>query len=112
PRGDLFHWVPVLNRFDEIFEAKCKEYELDQDCPKLCEMITKDKDLVSSCLKFTHLLLEHCANRSIYSSSNRIFQLINSPTVEVRLCALEVGLSLAERYVQTNSNKYSASKPV
>lgn len=112
PRGDLFHWVPVLNRFDEIFEAKCKEYELDQDCPKLCEMITKDKDLVSSCLKFTHLLLEHCANRSIYSSSDRIFQLINSPTVEVRLCALEVGLSLAERYVQTNSNKYSASKPV
>lgn len=24
PRGDLFHWIPLLNRFDEIFEQKSK----------------------------------------------------------------------------------------
>ena len=112
PRGDLFHWVPALNRFDEIFETQVKKYELDQEHPKLQEMDKKDQELLVACLQFTHLLLEHCANRSIYSSSERIFQLINSPTIDVRLSALEVGVSISERYVQTSSNKYSAPKPV
>ncbi|CUM53216.1 unnamed protein product [Debaryomyces tyrocola] len=112
PRGDLFHWVPALNRFDEIFETQVKKYELDQEHPKLQEMDKKDQELLVACLQFTHLLLEHCANRSIYSSGERIFQLINSPTVDVRLSALEVGVSISERYVQTSSNKYSAPKPV
>ena len=30
PRGDLYHWIPVLNRFDHILELFNKEYGLDQ----------------------------------------------------------------------------------
>ncbi|CAO3595637.1 unnamed protein product [Absidia cylindrospora] len=29
PRGDLFHWVGVLNRFDAILQRICDEYKLD-----------------------------------------------------------------------------------
>lgn len=112
PRGDLFHWVQVLNRFDEIYETRIKSYGLDQEYPKLQDMSPGDQDLLVSCLDFTHILLEHCANRSIYSSSERVFQLINSPSIDVRLSALEVGVSISERFVQTSSNKYSAPKPV
>ena len=30
PRGDLYHWIPLLNRFDHILELFVKEYKLDQ----------------------------------------------------------------------------------
>lgn len=112
PRGDLFHWVPVLNRFDEIFESVIKQYELDQEFPKLQEMTAEEVDLLVHCLKFTYTLLDHCANRSIYSSSERVFQLLLSPSIDIRLAALEVAVCIGERYVQSNSNKYSAPKAV
>lgn len=112
PRGDLFHWVPVLNRFDEIFESSIKQYELDQEFPKLQEMTANEVELLVHCLKFTYTLLDHCANRSIYSSSERVFQLLLSPSVDIRLAALEVAVCIGERYVQSNSNKYSAPKSV
>ncbi|KAK0635031.1 hypothetical protein B0T17DRAFT_27906 [Bombardia bombarda] len=28
PRGDLYHWIPLLNRFDNILEAICATYDL------------------------------------------------------------------------------------
>ncbi|CAG8807424.1 14954_t:CDS:2, partial [Gigaspora rosea] len=28
PRGDLFHWIGVLNRFDTMLENICKNYNL------------------------------------------------------------------------------------
>ncbi|KAL8872238.1 MAG: hypothetical protein Q9174_002099 [Haloplaca sp. 1 TL-2023] len=28
PRGDLYHWIPLLNRFDTILERFCQEYGL------------------------------------------------------------------------------------
>ncbi|CUM63479.1 uncharacterized protein PRCAT00001054001 [Priceomyces carsonii] len=110
PRGDLLHWVSVLNRFDKIFEEQIKKYALDQESPELKIIEEQDQELLSSCLQFTHSLLEHCANRSIYASSHRIFQLINTCTVDIRLKALEVAVSLGERYSQTNSSKYAAPK--
>jgi E3 ubiquitin-protein ligase HUWE1 len=30
PRGDLYHWIPALNRFDRIMELLIDEYELDK----------------------------------------------------------------------------------
>lgn len=112
PRGDLFHWVSLLNRFDEIFEQIIKEYELDQEFPKLREIPQKQAELLISCLNFTYVLLDHCANRSIYSSSERAFHLINATNIDVKLAALEVAVSLSERFVQTSSSKYAAPKAV
>src|SRR5580700_9634785 len=31
PRGDLYHWIPLLNRFDRILELFSQEYGLKDD---------------------------------------------------------------------------------
>lgn len=112
PKSNLFHWIPLLNRFDEVFEHYISEYGLDEEFTKLRVMKPEHADILVSCLQFTYLLLEHCANRSIYSSSDRIFHLLNTATIDVRLHALQVAVMLGERYLQTNSSKYSSPKPV
>src|SRR6186713_212228 len=30
PRGDLYHWIPLLDRFDAILEQFISEYKLDE----------------------------------------------------------------------------------
>ncbi|RLV95953.1 putative E3 ubiquitin-protein ligase TOM1 [Spathaspora sp. JA1] len=112
PRGDLLHWIPVLNRMDQIFEDMIKKYGLNEEHVKLQIISSQDQQLIIACLNFTQTLLEHCADRSIYSSSERIFDLINTPTVDVRLNALKVAVCIAEKFAQNSTNKYSASKLV
>lgn len=112
PRGDLLHWIPVLNRFDEIFEEKIKKYGLDQEYPILQVFSNEDQTIVIACLQFTWMLLEHCADMQLYASSDRIFDFLNTPTVDVRLKALEVGVLIGEKYVQTFSHNYVASSAV
>ncbi|KAK6458615.1 E3 ubiquitin protein ligase TOM1 [Scheffersomyces xylosifermentans] len=112
PRGDLLHWVPVLNRIDEVLEEKIKKYSLDQEYPGLQLFSPEDEELVCACLKFTFTLLDHCSDRSIYSSKERIFALINTPTIEVRLNALHVAVLISEKYCQSNSERYGAHKSV
>lgn len=112
PRGDLFHWVALLNRFDELFEAQIKKYGLEEDHPRLQELDAADAELLSTCLQFSLVLLDHCSNRSIYSSSDRIYSLLNVCSIDVRLHVLEMAVYLGERYLQTTSSRYSASKPV
>lgn len=111
PRGDLITWVKLLNHFDDIFEKKIAHYGLDATYPKLVVMSSDDSNLLSACLDFSNMLLEHCFNRSIYGSSERIYQLILTPTIDVRLAALEVAVRLGERYVgSTYIKKYCAPK--
>lgn len=112
PRGDLIHWIPLLNRFDEIFEQKIEKYGLDKDNVKLLLVSPEDERLIVSCLQFTYILLDHCFDKQVYSSSERIYALINSSSLEIRLRALEVGIVLAEKFVQTTSSRFSAPKPV
>ena len=111
PRGDLFHWIPLLNRFDEIFEQKIEKYGLDKEYVKLLLVSSEDEHLIVSCLRFTYILLDHCFDKQVYSSSERIYALINSSSLEIRLRALEVGIVLAEKFVQTTSSRFSAPKP-
>ncbi|KAK3315071.1 hypothetical protein B0H66DRAFT_481141 [Apodospora peruviana] len=128
PRGDLYHWIPLLNRFDNILESICATYELhdsfqarDFGCDillntgasveycdeqpwskeRLLELGYKedgDCQLVVSVLKFTRMLLEHCGNRSIYASSSHLNDLLNTSYNCIVFATLEVGLELAQRY--------------
>ena len=44
PRGDLYHWIPLLDRFDHFLEAFNKEYGLDkgpQQQPFACRLLQK-----------------------------------------------------------------------
>ncbi|KAH8811575.1 hypothetical protein F5884DRAFT_876864 [Xylogone sp. PMI_703] len=124
PRGDLYHWVPLLNRFDEILELFCKTYKLDQG-PQTRdfgrELLTSevepkngkpaeqhagplpfgedgDRELVEAILDFSRMLLENCGNRSIYASSSHLNNLLNTTSLSLLQSALLLGSLLAQRY--------------
>ncbi|KLU81642.1 E3 ubiquitin-protein ligase ptr1 + RNA transporter 1 [Magnaporthiopsis poae ATCC 64411] len=127
-RGDLYHWIPLLNRFDSILECFCATYHLS-DGPQArdftCEVLLNkgapveycddrtwtqadlqalgygqdgDSALIVTILKFSGKLLEHCGNRSVYSSSAHLNDLLNSTSLVVLRATLEVGMELAQRY--------------
>ncbi|KAG7422002.1 E3 ubiquitin-protein ligase TOM1-like [Fusarium oxysporum f. sp. rapae] len=127
-RGDLYHWIPLLNRFDSILEHFCATYKLNEGpqtrdfgCDVLLnqdqestfgterrwstEELTDlgfssngDQQLVEVVLRYTRMLLEHCGNRSIYASSAHLNDLLNTTSLSVLIATLEVGSELAQRY--------------
>lgn len=127
-RGDLYHWIPLLNRFDSILGQFCKTYSLHGG-PQAREFGTDlllnrvkgtpfsgekewdakelevlglapygDMLLIEAVLRFTRMLLEHCGNRSIYASSAHLNDLLNSTSLSVVVATLQVGSELAQRY--------------
>lgn len=127
PRGDLFHWIPLLNHFDNVLETFCKIYKL-QEGPQTIdfgrELLKRgqnletvkeqtaeetesmeanfaedgDREVVESLLNFSRMLLENCGNRSLYSSSLRLNDLLNSTSLSLLECTLLLGGQLAQRY--------------
>ncbi|KAI2473451.1 hypothetical protein F4781DRAFT_427465 [Annulohypoxylon bovei var. microspora] len=125
PRGDLYHWIPLLNRFDDVLESFCSHYNLNEgpqtrdfSCEVLGASSTSDQEksnepqdlselgygkdgdvkLVVAILKFTQMLLDHCGNRSIYASSSHLNDLLNSTDFVIVCATLRVGVELAQRY--------------
>ena len=71
---ELYHWVSVLDKFDEILGKACSTveghtwyYRVDED--------TKIRDLVLGILNFTALLIEYSCSRHIY---NRFVKALNN----------------------------------
>lgn len=113
PPGDLLHWIRVLNLFDDIFEKQIAHYDLALPHPKLAEIAPDDAHLLVACLRFSAMLLDHCTNRNIYASADRVFHLINAYTIDVKLAALEVAYFLGERYFQlSRAKRFAAPKEV
>jgi E3 ubiquitin-protein ligase HUWE1 len=127
PRGDTYHWIPVLNRFDRILELFNQEYGLcdgpqmqpfqrrlllkgDADEgippePATCDILDKlhisgdgDRMLVEQILGFTRMLLENCGNRSLYSSSGHLDKLLNTTSISLLKATLRLTLRLSQRY--------------
>lgn len=126
PRGDLYHWIAPLNRFDRILERFTTEYALDkgpQTQPFELRLLQKgdaesgsvtdvsvqelqacgysgegDRELVESILNFTRILLERCGNRSLYASSALLNHLFNTASLSLLKITLRVTLRLAQRY--------------
>lgn len=141
PRGDLYHWIPLLNRFDTILETFVSTYKLN-DGPQLrdfgCDVLLGasgtstdetqqydqsrlselgydtdgDATLVVSILKFTKMLLNHCGNRSIYASSAHLNDLLNSTDYDVICVTLRVGVELAKRYQASVKRMGGTSRPL
>ena len=141
PRGDLYHWIPLLNRFDNILEQFIKEYGLDtgpQSKPFgtfLCErgVATENKDkrvqpsarrslesqelgpdgdrqVVDSVLQFSRMLLENCGNRSLYGSSERLSDLLNTTSLSLLSSVLRLMVRLAQRYHASRQRTSSANQ--
>ncbi len=121
PRGDLYHWILPLNRFDEILENFIDLYGLG-DGPQTkqfgntlvlegsqgAEAGTRlrllgfdddgDRKLVESVLDFSRVLLEKCGNRSLYNSGDRLNALLNTNFLSLLHSTLRLALCLAQRY--------------
>ncbi|QUC16386.1 uncharacterized protein UV8b_00627 [Ustilaginoidea virens] len=141
-RGDLYHWIPLLNRFDSILEHFCKVYNLN-DGPQSRDFGTHillneskssdfrderkwsleelmelgfssdgDRLLIEAVLRFTRMLLEHCGNRSIYASSAHLNDLLNTTSLSVLISTLEVGSELAQRYQASVKRIANASRQI
>ncbi|KAL8908110.1 MAG: hypothetical protein Q9207_001002 [Kuettlingeria erythrocarpa] len=129
PRGDLYHWIPLLNRFDAILEHFSQEYGLQngpqtksfgrvllekgiaedeksadaggtshEELDRLGFAQDGDKQLVQSILSFSRLLMESCGNRSLYSSSERLGDIMNTTDLSLLASALQLAVRLAQRY--------------
>ncbi|KAL2005722.1 hypothetical protein VTN00DRAFT_10215 [Thermoascus crustaceus] len=128
PRGDLYHWIGVLNRFDEILESVIEKYGLSsgpqtkpfgrlvlaesyinagseasaQDVDSTLNSLgygpEGDRELVEAILDFSRLLQEKCGNRSLYSSSERLGDLLNTTSLSLLQSTLRLALTLAQRY--------------
>lgn len=123
PRGDLFHWIPLLNHFDSILETFCTIYKL-HDGPQIRdfgrELLKRgenlelageqaeaeiesfsedgDREVIESILSFSRMLLENCGNRSLYESSSRLNALLNTTSLSLLECTLLLAAQLAQRF--------------
>ncbi|QPG76435.1 hypothetical protein FOA43_003824 [Brettanomyces nanus] len=103
-RVDLFHYISVLNRIDQIMEDHIEKYDLTADYPKLRHVETDDALLIITCLDYSYCLLEYSNNKSIYNSAERIYSLIMSTSLDIRLEALKTTCLLCERFSTSESS--------
>ncbi|MCJ1250646.1 hypothetical protein MMC30_007874 [Trapelia coarctata] len=122
PRGDLYHWIPLLDHFDKILEDFVTEYCLNEG-PQTQFFGTKllerygthepmgtsadvlegfgpdgDREVIETILLFSKTLMENCGNRSLYSSSDRLGSLLNTTSLSLLLNTLRLMARLAQRY--------------
>lgn len=125
PRGDLYNWIDVLDRFDDVLQKFNKAYGLSdgpqtksfgnllllQDNPGLDDKQLQalgfandgDRQLVESILSFSKLLLEKCGNRTLYNSTERLNDLLNTTSLSLLNETLRITLLLAQRYADRPS---------
>ncbi|KAJ1725144.1 E3 ubiquitin-protein ligase tom1 [Coemansia erecta] len=95
-RGDIYHWITVLNRFDDIMAEVCENYQLTS-----LQMKTFDADtqkMLVAIVTFSRLLMENCINRNLYNSVERLDCLLNTSDPEVLECTLRLLLRAAQRW--------------
>ncbi|KAJ2321335.1 E3 ubiquitin-protein ligase tom1, partial [Coemansia sp. RSA 2702] len=95
-RGDMYHWIPILNRFDEIMADANEKYKLAE-----LQEVDFDSDTqktLVSILRFSRLLLENCINRNLYSSVDRLDSLLNTSDPEVLENTLRLLLRASQRW--------------
>ncbi|KAL7269455.1 E3 ubiquitin-protein ligase tom1 [Rhizina undulata] len=102
PRGDLYHWIPLLNRFDALLEEQVAKYKL-KDGPQITPWEETDETLVKGILAFSRILVENCGNRSLYASSGHINDLLNTTSLDILEASLRLGARLAQRYHTSRS---------
>ena len=141
PRGDLYHWIPLFNRFDNILEQFILEYGLqagpqarpfgrvllvrgiaeenkvgtvtptsDDELNALNFQPDGDRELVEFVLVFTRVLLENCGNRSLYNSSDRLGDLLNTTDLSLLRNTLHLAVRLAQRYYASRQRGANASQ--
>ena len=134
PRGDLYHWIPLLDHFDKILEEFIIEYHLDEGPQTLTfgrRLLEKgggtaydgataddlsipgdegDREVIERILAFSRILMENCGNRSLYSSSDRLGKLLNTTSLSLLSTTLRLLARLAQRYHASRQRGVNASQ--
>lgn len=87
---ELYHWVDLLDIFDDIL-GKCCEKQHDNQWTLPCdspEMDPKQKELLMHIISFTALLIEHSFSRHLYSSMDHLITLLSSSDMQIVLSVL------------------------
>jgi E3 ubiquitin-protein ligase HUWE1 len=66
PRGDMHHWIPVLDKFDAIYEAKIEQYNVET--VQIQEFAEDDKQLLLEILRVEKLVMDNATSRKIFAS--------------------------------------------
>ena len=118
----MYHWIPLLDRFDKILEDFIREYRLNEgpqlqrfgkrllekDTPTTNDGVGNDdlqsfdsegdREVVETILGFSRTLMENCGNRSLYNSSDRLGELLNTTSLSLLSTTLRLMVRLAQRY--------------
>ena len=119
------NWVEPLDRFDDVLKSFISRYGMDlgpqtkpfgssllyEGSPGLDEKRSKelgfgpegDRELVESILDFSRLLVEKCANRAIYNSTDRLNDLLNTTSLSLLHVTLRLTIFLAQRFSERNA---------
>ncbi|KAI7823948.1 hypothetical protein BX661DRAFT_53039 [Kickxella alabastrina] len=95
-RGDMYHWITVLNRFDDIMADVCEKFGLTS--LQKVDFDAETRVLLVSILEFSRLLMENCINRNVYNSVERLDCLLNTSDPEVLESTLRMLLRAAHRW--------------
>ena len=67
-----------------------------------------DRELVEAILKHSQTLLENCGNRSLYNSSDRLGELLNTTSLSLLSATLQLSVRLAQRYYTSRQRMSNA----
>jgi hypothetical protein len=62
----MYHWAPVLDKFDEILEVIVKEYKIDEVQTK--PFAEDDKNMILEIARVQRLLMENVTSRKMFAS--------------------------------------------
>ncbi|KNE60235.1 hypothetical protein AMAG_05647 [Allomyces macrogynus ATCC 38327] len=101
PRGDLYQWTGVLNRFDTLLADLIKEGDFAHMNP--VPLAPERRHLLLAILRWTRLLLENCSNRTLYASHEHLNELLGAQDPEILEHVLWLLLRPAQRLLQQRS---------
>lgn len=108
PRGDLYAWIAVLNRFDDILERICKDTPFEP--VQMAPFTQNDRELLLAVLAFTRLLLENCMNRKLYASYEHLNILLATDDQDVLERLLYLVLRPAQQHSSTGRHELPLSQ--
>jgi hypothetical protein len=72
---------------------------------------SSDRALVESILSFTCMLFDHCSNRSLYKSGDRLNHLLNTGSLSLLKHALELAFRMAKRVWASRARSSTTTTP-
>ncbi|KAI9223619.1 hypothetical protein BC828DRAFT_402977 [Blastocladiella britannica] len=105
PRGDLYSWLPVLNKFDDVLMRACIEGDFANMQPQ--PLSAPMRTLVLEVLRWSRVLMETCANRALYASFEHLNDMLCTHDTELLVAVLHLLLRPAQRAAMQRSLKQS-----